>query len=214
MKGSEKRMKTTEMQLFNIDDKALIIRNFLPNDILQQVRKYKYKNLKKSSELKNPWNALLYSCEITNKRNIEDVKIVELIDTQKKFILNPLFIEVQKLILEHPNLPIFKEKKYEFSLTYYQYEKNSGINWHSDKNYALNFSLYIHDNWSSNWGGETLIDTGRGLPLVSIPFPNTLLCIKEEVNHKVCAVTTDVKRKVLQCRYNFYEENKKKNELL
>jgi hypothetical protein len=189
------------MQLLNIDDKALIIRDFLPEDILQQVRNYKYKNLKKSSKLDKPWGPGLYS--YMNKRNIEDVKIVDLINTQKKHLLDSLFTTVQKLILDHPAIPTFKEKEYDFTASYYQYEKNSGINWHNDDAYALNFSLYIHDNWDPNWGGETLIDTGRGLPLVSIPYPNTLLCIKENVSHKVCAITTNVKRKTLQCRYNF-----------
>jgi hypothetical protein len=196
------------MQLLNIDDKALIIRDFLPEDILHQVRSYKYSKLEKSSESDEPWSPGLYSYVIdkdgiTNKRNIEDVKIVNLINTQKKLLLDPLFTKVQKLILEHPAIPTLKEKKYDFVACYYQYEKNSGINWHDDCIYNLNFSLYIHDNWDANWGGETLIDTGRGLPLVSTPWPNTLLCIKEKVKHKVCAVTTDVERRVLQCRYNF-----------
>tara|TARA_R100001510_G_scaffold38920_1_gene35330 strand:+ start:215 stop:799 length:585 start_codon:yes stop_codon:yes gene_type:complete len=192
------------MQLLNIDDKALIIRDFLPNNILEQVRSYKYTKLKKSSELDQPWDPALYSeNKITNKRNLQDVKTVNLIDTKKNYVLNPLFTKIEELILEHSAIPTFKEKEYDFSACYYQYEKNSGINWHDDNVFALNFSLYIHDNWNPDWGGETLIDTGRGLPLASTPFPNTLLCIKENVMHKVCAVTSDVQRKVLQCRYNF-----------
>jgi Rps23 Pro-64 3,4-dihydroxylase Tpa1-like proline 4-hydroxylase len=71
--------------------------------------------------------------------------------------------------------------------------------------YTLNYSFYIHDNWKDDWGGETLIDTGRGLPLASYPLSNTLLAIKNNILHKVCPVTGPVKRKVLQVRGIFYE---------
>jgi Rps23 Pro-64 3,4-dihydroxylase Tpa1-like proline 4-hydroxylase len=64
--------------------------------------------------------------------------------------------------------------------------------------------LYIHDEWNKNWGGETLIDTGRGLPLCASPVSNSLLVIKNNVHHKVCAVTGSKKRKVLQLRGIFY----------
>ena len=72
--------------------------------------------------------------------------------------------------------------------------------------YTLNYSFYIHDKWDKNWGGETLIDTNRGLPLVVYPYPNTLLAIKNNIQHKVCPVTGPVKRQVLQVRGTFLNE--------
>ncbi len=88
---------------------------------------------------------------------------------------------------------------------YYEYDKFSGINWHDDGKYTLNYSFYIHPTWDKDWGGETLIDTGRGLPLACIPYSNTLLTIKNKIPHRVCAVTGPIKRKVLQIRGIFYE---------
>mgnify|MGYP003154154942 CR=1 FL=1 len=49
-----------------------------------------------------------------------------------------------------------------------------------------------------------IIDTGRGLPLCASPVSNSLLVIKNNVQHKVCAVTGSQKRKVLQLRGIFY----------
>ena len=188
------------MQVLNLDDKALIIRDFLPEDILTKVRNFNYTDFTDSTKLENPWMESLYSAR--NKRNIKDVKIKSLVNTDTSINVDNVFKEVENLIIEHSHIPTQKEK-YAFTMDFYVYEKDSGINWHHDGIYNLNFSLYIHDDWDPNWGGETLIDTNRGLPFASIPYPNTLLCIKENVNHKVCAVTSDVQRKVLQCRYNF-----------
>jgi len=181
------------MQILNIDDKALIIRNFLPKDILNKVRNFNFTDFTDSTKLEeNPWGESLYSAR--KKRNVKDVKISS--------VKIDMLEEVENLIIENSHIPTRKEK-YSFGMAFFVYEKNSGINWHNDNAYDLNFSIYIHDDWDSNWGGETLIDTERGLPLASIPYPNTLLCIKRDVKHKVCAVTSDVQRKVLQCRYNF-----------
>jgi hypothetical protein len=58
----------------------------------------------------------------------------------------------------------------------------------------------------SDWGGETLIDTNRGLPLASIPKPNSLLAIKNGVKHRVCAVTGPVERPALQIRTVYHDE--------
>jgi len=88
---------------------------------------------------------------------------------------------------------------------YYEYEKHAGINWHDDGDYTLNYSFYIHPEWDNNWGGETLINTGRGLPLAVTPEPNSLIVIKNKIKHKVCSVTGPKKRKVLQVRGTFYK---------
>ena len=70
---------------------------------------------------------------------------------------------------------------------------------------SKDYTFYIHNEWNPDWGGETLIDTQRGLPLVSYPNPNILLTIKNGVRHKVCPITGPKKRKVLQIRGIFYE---------
>mgnify|MGYP001486074443 CR=1 FL=1 len=113
------------------------------------------------------------------------------------------FEQFFKILFNCPFIPFQENSK--IMLSYYEYEKFSGINWHDDGKYTLNYSFYIHDDWDNNWGGETLIDTKRGLPLVSYPYPNTLLAIKNGIQHKVCPVTGPIKRKVLQVRGIFYE---------
>jgi len=102
-------------------------------------------------------------------------------------------------------LAVYNEEKSSINITQFEYDKFSGINWHNDDGYTINYSFYMHDTWNNNWGGETLIDTNRGLPLVSYPYPNTLLTIKNNIQHKVCPVTGPKKRKVLQIRGIFYE---------
>ena len=61
------------MQVLNLDDKALIIRDFLPEDLLRKLRNFNYTNFVDSSKLKNAWSKTLYSTR--NERNIKDVKI-------------------------------------------------------------------------------------------------------------------------------------------
>tara|TARA_R100001163_G_scaffold17449_2_gene15627 strand:- start:151 stop:723 length:573 start_codon:yes stop_codon:yes gene_type:complete len=187
------------MEILNIDDKALIIRNFLPENLLKKVRNFKYNNFVDSSN--HGFTKGLY--ETRDKRTVEDLKVSSVLDTNLKILVDPFFEDIKKFILEHPSLPCSEETSKTFSITYYEYPKNSGLNWHDDYNHTLSFSIYIHEDWDENWGGETLIDTGRGLPLASIPYPNTLLCIKNNILHKVCAITSeDAVRKVLQCRYS------------
>ena len=69
----------------------------------------------------------------------------------------------------------------------------------------VTFIFFCNHVWENEWGGETLIDTGRGLPLSVYSQPNSLVAIKNGIMHKVCAVTGPKKRKVLQIRGIFHE---------
>jgi len=114
-----------------------------------------------------------------------------------------IFKNLIETIIDCPYIP--HKTKSEIDVRYYEYKKFSGINWHDDNTFTLNYSFYIHKNWHNDWGGETLINSGRGLPLVSYPEPNSLLVIKNKIFHKVCPIIGPEKRKVLQIRQNFYE---------
>ena len=70
----------------------------------------------------------------------------------------------------------------------------------------LTYSFYIHKEWDRNWGGETLIDTNRGLPLSVTPNSNSLVAIKNGILHKVCCISGPKKRKVLQLRGVFFKD--------
>ena len=191
------------MNIFaNIDDCALIINDFLPLNLFKKIVDFKYDvSLNSYSE----WDKDLFK---DNQKTItmKEVKYSNRLGSIEKQEINavdPIFKDFLKTIIECPFIP-FQEKSM-FECYYYEYDKFSGINWHDDGNYTLNYSFYIHDEWNKNWGGETLINTGRGLPLSSSPKPNSLLVIKNNVLHKVNCVTGPKKRKVLQVRGVFYE---------
>lgn len=184
----------------NIDDCAILIGEFLNREYFQKISNFNFSNL----DLKNShedWDKNLFkqNNEITMNKVIQTKShILEYEKGELKKCIDPLFEKLIQVLIDCPFIP------YEFNslinFNYYEYDKFSGINWHDDGNYTLNYSFYIHDSWSNNWGGETLVDTGRGLPLVTYPYPNSLLAIKNNIQHKVCPVTGPVKRKVLQIR--------------
>ena len=191
------------MHIFaNVDDCALIINDFLPLNLFKKIVNFKYDAALNSH---SEWDKDLFK---DNQKTItmKEVKFsnhLGSIEKQEINAVDPIFKDFLKTVIECPFIP-FQEKS-SLVCSYYEYDKFSGINWHNDSNYTLNYSFYIHDEWNENWGGETLINTGRGLPLSSIPNPNSLLAIKNNVLHKVNCVTGPKKRKVLQVRGVFYE---------
>tara|TARA_R100000544_G_scaffold37076_1_gene27031 strand:+ start:212 stop:790 length:579 start_codon:yes stop_codon:yes gene_type:complete len=191
------------MNIFaNIDDRALIINDFLPLDLFKKIVNFKYDATLNSH---SKWHKDLYK---DNQKTITMKKVklsnnLGCIEKQKIEAVDPIFEDFLKTIVECPFIPFQKESI--LTCFYYEYDKFSGINWHKDSNYTLNYSFYIHDEWNENWGGETLINTERGLPLSSSPNPNSLLAIKNNVSHKVNCVIGPKKRKVLQVRGVFYE---------
>tara|TARA_R100000742_G_C4272808_1_gene92139 strand:+ start:919 stop:1494 length:576 start_codon:yes stop_codon:yes gene_type:complete len=186
----------------NIDDCALIINDFLPPELFNKISTYNYKTNLSSHD---QWDETLYKDKEKNitMKKVMQVNNLSKIENNKISAIDPIFEEVFKVLINCSFLPYQKNMK--IVLNYYEYYKFSGINWHYDGKYTLNYSFYLHENWDHNWGGETLIDTERGLPLASYPYPNTLLVIKNNIQHKVCPVTGPIKRKVLQFRGVFYE---------
>jgi|TARA_R100001460_G_scaffold19937_1_gene41282 Rps23 Pro-64 3,4-dihydroxylase Tpa1-like proline 4-hydroxylase len=185
----------------NIDDCALIINDFLPNELFKKIKNYNYKHNYSSHD---DWEKGLY-LDKDNFKTMRNINVQEKIAVfeNEKIKGDEIFQQFFRILLNCPYIPFQTNSK--ITLSYYEYEKFSGINWHDDGKYTLNYSFYIHESWDNNWGGETLIDTERGLPLASYPYPNTLLAIKNNIQHKVCPVTGPIKRKVLQIRGIFYE---------
>jgi Rps23 Pro-64 3,4-dihydroxylase Tpa1-like proline 4-hydroxylase len=190
----------------NVDDLALIINEVLPQDLFKKVSSFNYENIKNKKRHTNheDWQETLHKDNYSNK-TMEQVRTVNSVATynnEKYDYVDKIFKDVLDIIINCEWLPF--QKNSSLSLSYYEYDKYAGINWHDDTSHTLNYSLYIHEEWNKNWGGETLIDTGRGLPLCASPVSNSLLVIKNNVHHKVCAVTGSKKRKVLQLRGIFY----------
>ena len=188
----------------NIDDCALIISNFLPQELFLKIVNYNFKiNNKRTSHL--DWGKNLYE-DFEQNKTMEEVKTSDSIGFFKKGKIDAddvIFENLIKIIVDCPFIPHRFDSK--MSVRYYEYNKFSGINWHDDGTYTINYSFYIHNEWNKDWGGETLIDSGRGLPLACYPEPNSLLVVKNKVFHKVCPITGPKKRKVLQIRGIFYE---------
>jgi len=188
----------------NIDDCAIIINDFLPNKLFEQIVNIPFANYKHLSSYKT-WDESLYK-DIRDVETMKPVNQTESLATieEGKIVTNiKVLNDFCQTLIDCPFIPY--QKKSSINIYCYEYNKFSGINWHDDGNYTLNYSFYIHNKWDNNWGGETLIDTKRGLPLVSYPYPNTLLAIKNGIQHKVCPVTGPMQRKVLQVRGIFYE---------
>ena len=188
--------------MINIDDQALIIENFLQLELFKKIANFKYDKPKTSYK---HWTEGLYKDEknILTMKEVKFSNVIASIEKGKIKSDDPIFEEFIKILINCPSLPYQINSR--LDILYYEYERLSGINWHDDGKYTINYSFYIHNEWNPDWGGETLIDTGRGLPLVSYPNPNFLLAIKSKVRHKVCPVTGPKKRKVLQIRGVFYE---------
>ena len=189
----------------NIDDCALVINDFLPSELFKLVSNYDY-NLKYSNKSSTKlWGENLYK-DNKGVRTLETVISLYDIATIKFDKIESeenIFKNVLQILKDCPYIPY--NKKSEIRLNYYEYKKHSGINWHDDGQDTLNYSFYIHKEWNENWGGETLINTNRGLPLSVTPNPNSLVVIKSGIRHKVGSVVGPKKRKVLQIKGSFYK---------
>ena len=188
----------------NIDDCAIIINEFLPSELFKQIANIPFAYYEHSSSYKN-WDESLYK-DIRNIKTMKPVNQTESLATiEKGKIVTDIEIlnNFCQTLIDCPFIPY--QINSSINIYRYEYNKFSGINWHDDGKYTLNYSFYIHDTWDKNWGGETLIDTGRGLPLACYPNSNTLLVVKNKIRHKVCPVIGPIKRKVLQVRGIFYE---------
>jgi|TARA_R100001460_G_scaffold51796_1_gene90619 Rps23 Pro-64 3,4-dihydroxylase Tpa1-like proline 4-hydroxylase len=186
----------------NIDDCALIVNDFLPLDLFKKIVNFNY-NVTSDSHLK--WDKDLYkdNQKTITMKNVKFSDVLGSIEKEKIKAVDPIFEDFLKTIIQCPFIPYQKQSNIKCS--YYEYDKFSGINWHNDGEYTLNYSFYIHDEWNENWGGETIINTGRGLPLLTKPTPNSLMTIKNGIEHKVSSIIGPKKRKVLQVRGIFYE---------
>lgn len=186
----------------NIDDCALIIDDFLPITLFTTISNFNFVTEKSSFD---NWDNNLFKDQDKNLTvtEVKQSNVFAEIEAGKIKTSYSMLEDFLNILIECPFIP-YRKNSY-ISVCYYEYKKYSGINWHNDGDYTLNYSFYIHDKWDVNWGGETLIDTGRGLPLASPPKPNSLLVIKNEIQHKVNCVTGPKKRRVLQVRGVFYE---------
>jgi|TARA_E500000318_G_C3557200_1_gene211664 hypothetical protein len=189
----------------NLDDCALIIKDFLPLDLFKSVSNYDYNSRYSTKSSTKLWGEDLYKDDkgvktlerVISFYNIASIRFNK-IESEES-----IFKNVLQILKDCPFIPY--NKKSDIVLNYYEYQKHSGINWHDDGQDTLNYSFYIHKEWNENWGGETLIDTNRGLPLSVTPHPNSLVVIKSGIRHKVCSVVGPEKRKVLQIKGSFYK---------
>ena len=150
----------------NVDDLALIINEVLPEELFKDVSSYDYagiKNKTRDTSHEN-WQKILHEDDYGNRTmaQVDTVNLAKYYNGDYEFV-DPMFKKVLDIIINCPWLPFKKNAL--LILSYYEYDKYAGINWHEDDKWTLNYSLYIHEEWNRNWGGETLIDTARGLPL-------------------------------------------------
>ena len=134
----------------NIDNLAIIINEFLPLDLFKKISEFNYKTNFNSHK---DWEKNLFKDELDNITMKEVISSYNIASIRKKEIKSedPIFEEFLKILISCPFIP-YKENS-SIKISYYEYQKFSGINWHNDGNYTLNYSFYIHEEWDQNWGG-------------------------------------------------------------
>ncbi len=101
----------------------------------------------------------------------------------------PPFEKLKALVRHNPYIPI--PEMDHMSTTIHVMNKNSGINWHTDKNWQYGATFYLNRRWHRNWGGEFMFTDNNGhgfLPVVS----NSLVIVKAPLQHKVNPVLTNI----------------------
>ena len=200
-----------------IDDSAVVIDDFLPNDLLKQLADYKYIPNRASH---SNWNSTLFgltdsptkktksysAClnEVFINEGLAEVKIFK--GKKEEYFKDDIFKRLFNILQTCPFYP-FPKDNYYFLMGMYKYQQHSGINWHDDGESSLNFTLYIHPHWHKNWGGEILIEQKDSHPLAIGSDPNRLVCIKNFVQHKVSLTATPTPRHTIQCRLKLINPN-------
>lgn len=74
----------------------------------------------------------------------------------------------------------------------YAYPRRSRLLWHTDGGqYAGAVVLYLHDVWSSTWGGQLMIHGDGGVHVAIEPKPNRLVYVRQDVRHAILPVHDD-----------------------
>ena len=177
----------------NVDDLALIINDVLPKDLFQKVSSYDYENIKNRKRNVNhkDWQETLHKDDYKNK-TMEQVRTVDSIATyhkEKYDFVDVIFKDVLDIIINCEWLPF--QKNSSLSLSYYEYYKYAGINWHDDHGWKYGATFYINHKWQKQWGGEFMFtdDNGHGwIP----PVGNSLVIIKAPLEHKVNPILSPI----------------------
>ncbi|ALT79273.1 hypothetical protein AT984_20815 [Paucibacter sp. KCTC 42545] len=131
----------------------VIIDNFLPVDLLAELRKY------------------LTSIEFNRFDSVVDPSIDGPAFKSKGWLLNslnrdigaPLQAAMQALaeaVRSHPQIYGRSEQDWtEMSFSFWQYEAGTRLGWHNDAGNGRTgeYIIYLHDEWKPGWGGELMI---------------------------------------------------------
>jgi len=174
--------------MINIDDQALIIKNFLPEELFKKITNFKYNKTKSSHKT---WNENLYKDDrkSVTMKEVKFSNTIASIERGKIKTDDPIFEEFIKILIKCPSIPYQVNSR--LVIVYYEYEKLSGINWHDDHGYVYGLTYYLNRRWSHQWGGEFMfrdkIQCGY-LPVVG----NSLIIIKAPGMHKVNPVLSPI----------------------
>ena len=129
----------------NVDDLALIIKEVLPKNLFEKVSSYNYENIKnkKRHVSHEDWQETFHkdNYKVKTMEQVKTIYSVAEYDNQKYQYVDKIFKDVLDIIMNCEWLPFQKNSM--LTLSYYEYDKYAGINWHDDTSHTLKYSLYI-----------------------------------------------------------------------
>jgi hypothetical protein len=180
---------------FNFGDKLLHVQNFVSDKLLHKIQSFPYKIVTDSY---SEWEKLL---NINYEKVLVSEKLYHLKSVKgerEEHFKDDIFKEVADKILKGNYVPLWNDN-ISVSINYYRWPKYSGITWHGDGDYTISASFYIHKKWEKTFGGETLFEVDQ-FPYAIDPMTNSITFVKNNVEHKVCAILSDIPRESLQIR--------------
>jgi len=160
-------------------DDVIFIKDFLPADLILQIKKYIYRERPQTSN-HSSWD----------QRIIKDsarVEIFRLSDTEFK----------QQVINCYSNY--FDINKYSTTyLNYYKWLPGSFIPFHNDDSSSLASTIYLNESWDKDYGGLFLYEQDTEIKGY-VPKYNSAVINKNNVSHSTSIISpTAPKRETLQ----------------
>jgi Rps23 Pro-64 3,4-dihydroxylase Tpa1-like proline 4-hydroxylase len=160
-------------------DKIVFIKDFLPEDLILQIKKYIYRERPQTSN-HSSWNQKII-------KDSARVEIFRLSDTEFK----------EQIINCYSNY--FNIDTYTTTyVNYYKWLPGSFIPFHNDESSSLASTIYLNESWDKDYGGLFLYEEEQEIKGY-VPQYNSAVINKNNVSHSTSIISpTAPKRETLQ----------------
>ena len=160
-------------------DKIIFIKDFLPEDLILQIKKYIYRERPQTSN-HSSWNQKII-------KDSARVEIFRLSDTEFK----------EQIINCYSNY--FNVNTYTTTyVNYYKWLPGSFIPFHNDESSSLASTIYLNEFWDKDYGGLFLYEEEQEIKGY-VPKYNSAVINKNNVSHSTSIISpTAPKRETLQ----------------